>query len=301
MKVTFVQKDLGGILRHRMADLPHDGSRWSTSPAPAVTLYDRGGGELVASSAASTGPSTTLSSGVSSGAFALALTSVVDLERWQQYVIGPNDLGQWEETTLDGLSTGGGKALRPLQYAYEAGTTFKSHDLTFRVSSGVLESVARDCRATWRYTVKGPPPAEAPIEQKVSTTFHVAHYAPRYSLNADEVILRDPYADKVKGSNQRIDLLLRRLWESKVLPDIARMMPPGALVSGEDCDELLLLAWKHHSAVAARQVVLAESFVDMYQSQLGLLERTLTDLDESGGTDDAEVVRGPMTPRLLRG
>jgi len=304
MRVQFVQKDNGGILAHYMVDVPHDGSRWSSTPAPSVTLYDSGGGELVASTLASTGPSTRVSSGVSSGAAAIPLTSASGFERFEEYKIGPNNKGQWEWFTVDAVSTGGLGILGTLKNAYEVSTLVQSHRLSYRVSSGVLDTVARNCRAEWRYTAKGPPPAVAPIVREDSSIFHVAYYAPRYNLTESEVLQELPYARQLIDNDQRIDLIMRRLWERRVLPDIARMMEPGALVSGEQADELLLIAFQRWAILrkpgeAANER--AEMLAAEYSQALESLRDTLVDLDESGGTDETETPRGPSTPRILRG
>jgi len=304
MRVQFIQTSYGGVLRHTLVALPHDGARWSSSPSPSCILYGKGGGQLKASTLASTGPSTILSTAASAGASSLPMLASSDFERFEDYKIGPNAAGQWEWFTADKVSTGGVGILGNLQNAYEVSTTVESHDLLLRVSSGELSTVTRDCRATWSYTVAGPAPEKAPIERRVSDVFHVAKYAPRYSLTEAEVLQEIPAARQLINDAQRIDLIVKRLWHRRVLPDIAKLMRPGAVVSGEDCDELLLLAFQRWMVLrkpGEGATVRAEMLSDEYRVAMDELRNTLLDLDESGGTDDTEIPRGSATPRLLRG
>ena len=103
------------------------------------------------------------------------------------------------------------------------------------------------------------------------------------------------------GPGQRLDLVIRREWERRVLPSIARIMPPGALVSGEAADELLLAAVCQRLTNAARDDDAADRWGARYETLLGGLGDTLTDFDEDGVVDPLEKPRSPRAPRLMRG
>lgn len=293
MKVAFLQLDLGGTLRHTMVSVPSDGSRWDSSPAPAVVLYGPGGGEIRASTAATLGASHTLSSAVSSGSSILPVSSSTGFERYRDVVIGPNALGQWEWGTIDGLGATV-HLLDPLQYDYATSAQVQSHDLETIVTSADVGSVEHNCRAEWRYSVGS-------IPRRESTVFSVSRYAPRHGLNAADVAQEDPRVSEVIGSGQRVDLLIERLWERKVLPDIATLWRPGATVSGSDCDEALMAKVQETVARLARDFEAADHYREVYRAALDGLRQSLIDLDQDGSQDDTEVPQGTHTIRMLRG
>lgn len=296
MRVQFVQKDSGGVLSHTMADLPASGARWDASPAPTVTLIDASGGSILASTAATALSSTSTSASVDAGATAISVVTTTGMARWDQWLLGPNASGQFEWVILDAINatTHAVTVVDPLLYTYGSSTVIKSHTLTYTVNASTAGSIARDCRAEWSYAV-------ASIGRKESTIFHVSLYAPRRGVTAADFLQIEPRALKLVGSNQRLDLLLKHIWESRVLPDIGKVVPHGGLQSGSAADDCLILATQAHLSMKAKEVEISEEYGRRYGQALEELRATALDPDEDGAKDDEEAVRSVFTPRLLRG
>ncbi len=294
MTISFLQKSLGGKLTHTVADLSATGGRWDSTTAPTVVLYNRGGGELVASTACDLGIATVLSAAAAADQKSITVGTTSGVVRWDDYVVGPNISGQWEWVTVDGITSTAVTLVDDLTYAYSSGRAFKSHTMSITLTGGDVPTVNRDCFASWAYNVDGE-------SRKDSTTFHVSLYAPRLSLTPAMVIQEYPRADKIISDQQRIGLLIREKWRTRVLVDIGHMWAPGALVSGEVANEALLFKVVQHIARQARDMEGADMWGGLYLAALDSLRSTIIDLDESGGVGDDEIPRGVATPRLLRG
>lgn len=292
-KVAFVQLSVGGQIDHVMADLPHDGGRWDTSTTPAVVIYDSSGGELIASTAASTGPTTRLSTSTAAGVSTLPITSTSGWQRFEDVVIGPNIHGQWEWVTIVGVKTTALTIAPRTQYAYSTSDVVKSHRLFYAVAATTAAEVDRLRRAEWRYVVDG-------VERRESTEFHVSRYAPRLSLTAAAFLQEYPRGQRMIASHQDLDLLIRRVWFGRVLPDIARMIPPGAVASGAAIEAALIERVKAHLSEEAKDHDSADRYLETYKAELDGLRASLVDTDEDGSVDDTEIMPSVRTPRISR-
>jgi hypothetical protein len=295
MTIEFVQLSLGGVIHHNMVDVPHDGDRWADSPAPTVRLLNRDGTQLLASTAATVDASRSLTSTATAKSRTIPMTSTTGLKRWEEYVVGPNATGQWEWVTLDAIGSTSVTTLDPLVNTYSTGHGIKSHTMSYQVSTTTAAAVAQNCFAQWRYTVDS-------IERQEHTVFSISRYCPRLSLTPAEVIQHEPRALKQIGSDQKIGLILKRMFENRVLPDVAKILgSPGALVSGEAVDEAVLLKFQEIVSRKAKDYEGAHEYANLYVHQLDEIRLSVTDLDESGGQDVDEVPRSMRTPRIMRG
>jgi hypothetical protein len=291
----FLQTDLGGSLYHVMRELPSDGSRWDASPAPAVTLRTKDGGSLRASTAAELGPTTSVVSTALAGTTLIGIGVTTALRRWEEYVAGPNAAGEWERVRLDAVGSGYVKTLDPLVYSYSAGNTFKSCRLSTQVTAGDVATVEWLCFAEWRYAVDGQ-------VRKVSTPFNVSRYAPRLNITALDVVQFDPAARQQVGSDQKIDLILRDLWERHVLPDVAKLLgSPGAMVTAEAVDAALLYKFEEYVYRQSRNTERADKYAELYVNQLEEVSQGIVDIDQSGGQSDDELPPSPRSRRMVRG
>lgn len=295
MTYHFLQKDLGGSLWHVMRDLPADGARWDDTPAPAVTLYSRDGGTIRASTAVSVGPLTTVASSVAAGTTVIGIGTTTALRRWEEYVIGPNAAKEWERCKLDAVGGSYVKTLDPLVYSYSAGNEFKSHRLSTQVTTGNCGTVELNCWAEWSYAVDGQ-------TSKVSTPFNISRYAPRLNITALDVVQFDPAARDQIGPDQKIDLILRDIWERHVLPDVAKLLgSPGAMVTSESVDAALLYRFEEHVYRQGRNTERADKYAELYAKQLEEVSSGIVDIDQSGGQDDDEIPPSPRSRRMVRG
>jgi len=310
-RVAFLQVGAGGSVEHTIADLAPDGSAWDTidedddDTVPTVTLYGEGGaGVLVASQLCGYVMPTALSAASAAGGTTLEVDDVSGLSRWGEIVVGPGADGRWEWAILDGVTPGDPLVippvpgtlhlLSPLRYAYADGSAVGSRTLTATYTDAQITQVLRGCRLEWAYQRGGKTRVE-------NTIVHLSKYAPRYSLTAAEVMDSEPKAERMLGPGQRLDLMIRRTWDRRVLPSIARIMPPGALVSGEAADELLLAAVCQQLTNAARDTEAADRWGERYETLFGSLKDTLTDINEDGEVAATERPRNPRAPRLMRG
>lgn len=291
--IAFVQLSTGGLLEHRMVELPHDGDRWSSTPAPAVYLYDGDGVVLLSGALASTGTSTSTSAGASSGATTLGLASLTGVERFEEYVVGPNASGSWERVTV--LAAGGGQVSlsAKLANAYPAGSRFLSHRMTYQVSSSTAASVSRNCRAEWRYSVDG-------IARRESTIFHISRYAPRCPLTSELFFQEFPRGRNMIASGQHMEILIRQTWRGIVLPEIGHLFAPGALASGEAARPLLAAKLKQILCELARDFEAADVYQERWRAELELLRDSVIDLDEDGEQTDTERPQSPLVARMQR-
>ncbi|MCP3973184.1 MAG: hypothetical protein GY720_01685 [bacterium] len=295
MTIHFLQQEIGGTLEHVMKELPSDGARWDASPAPAVTLRTRDGGSLRASTAVSVGPSTTLSSAATVGARSVSLTLATGFARWEEYVIGPNVSGQWERVLADGIGSGTLTFLDPLVYAYGSGVTIKSHRLYSPVTGGTVGSVAWGAWAEWSYYVDS-------VRRKVATPFNVSRYAPRLEVTALDFLQTEPAARQMIGSDQKIDLMIRRRWEQVVLPDVAKILgSPGAMVSGEAVARAVIYSVQDLMYRTDGNMERANDYAELYVNQLQEATDGMVDLDESGGQSETEIPPSAHSRRMRRG
>ncbi len=295
MTIHFLQQDLGGTLEHIMKELPSDGTRWDASPVPAVTLYDRSGGTLRTSTAVSQGPTTTLSSAAAVGARSASVTAQTGFARWEEYVIGPNAAGQWERVLADGVGSGTVTFLDPLTYAYASGATIKSHRLYSPVTGGTVGSVAWGAWAEWSYYVDS-------VRRKVATPFNVSRYAPRLEVTALDFLQIEPAARQMIGSDQKIDLMIRRRWEQVVLPDVAKILgSPGAMVTGEAVERAVVYSVQDLMYRTTGNIERADNYAELYVTQLEEVSAGMVDLDQSGGQGETEIPPGAHSRRMRRG
>ena len=293
--MDFVQLDLGGVLVHTMVDVPHDGTRWAASPAPTVTLYHRGGGVLRDSATASTGPSLYVTSTAAADGRTIVCTTTTGLERWEQCYIRSTATGHWETVTVDKFTSTTVTILDPLRYSYSTGDYLESHRMTTTLSESDAGNVELNCWAQWAYTVDG-------VKRKESTVFHISRYAPRLSLTAAEAMQAEPRLRDMLGSDQRIELLLRRIWHKVILPDVSKMIgSPGGMVSGEAIEEAVLLKLQEYVLRKSNQFEAAAHYKELYSSQLDEMRLSVIDMDEDGGQARDETPRGARTPRVMRG
>jgi len=296
VRTAFLQLDHGGILDHVLADVPATGARWDDDPAPLVRLRSADGGTILDTTLAACGARTSTAGTVAAATKLLQLVTDMGFVRWEDVVIGPNAAGQWEWATVDGISAATAATwmtvLDDLSYAYGDACPVKSHRLAIQVGEDDCGSIERRGIAEWTYAI-----AEVPRQD--STLFAISRYAPRLSLTAQELLQEDPRVRRLVASTQRLDLMIRRIWERHVLPAIGRMWFPGALVAGEAAEEALV--WKIRSKLAldAKDYQAAEKYVEYYNSELSALRNSLIDLNESGVPD--EEIRGVANPRIMRG
>lgn len=291
--VAFVQLSAGGVIEHTMADVPQDGDRWSSSPAPAVWLYNDTGGLMLSGATATEGPSTSTSEGVSAGATDIPLVDLTGVERFAEYSIGPSATGSWERVTT--IAAGGGQVTvaAPIRNAYAAGVAFRSHRLTYQVSSSTANSVMRNCRAEWRYTVDG-------VQRRESTIFHVSRYAPRCPLTSETFFAEYPRGRNMIASSQHMEILIKEMWRGVVLPEIGRLFHPGALASGEAARPLLAAKLKQILCETARDFQAADIYQERWRAELELLRDTIVDLDEDGEQTEIERVPSPLVAQIRR-
>ncbi|MHC4644323.1 MAG: hypothetical protein ACYTBJ_02390 [Planctomycetota bacterium] len=291
----FLQVQLGGSLSHTMKDLPSDGARWDATPAPSVVLKTKSGGSLRGSTDVTLGPTTTLASGAVAGTTLVGIGTTSALRRWEEYVIGPNPAGEWERCLLDAVGSSYVKTLDELEYTYSTGDTFRSTRMSTTVTAGTVGAVEINCFAEWRYAVDGQ-------IRKESTRFHVSRYAPRLTVTALDAVQYDPaFRDQV-GSNQRIDLLLRMVWENYIKPDITKVLgSPGAVISGEAVHEATLLRAEEYIYRQGRNTERADKYAELYASKLEEIVLGPVDLDQSGGQSKDEIPPGMRSRPMVRG
>ncbi len=298
----FVQLAIGGVIDHSMVDVPHDGARWDASPAPTCTLHHRNGGVIASSTAATVGLSFTVKE-ASAESRTISLVSTTGLERFGEYLLGPNANGQWEWVTVEAFEPEDDEdsysvtVLDELQHSYSSDdpTTLKSHRLTLELSAAQSASVESGCFAAWAYMVDS-------VKRIEHTTFAISRYAPRMSLTPAEAISVSPRLRDLIGSDQRVEVVLRRLWRRHLMPDVAKILgSSGAVLSGESLEQAHLYKLGEQLAREAKDHESAANYSELYTSALDEIRTDVVDLDESGGQDDDETPRGLSTPRLLRG
>lgn len=292
----FLQIGAGGVLSHTMVDVPSDGTRWDASPAPTVTLHHRAGGVIGTASTAATTVAAVAVTSATAGAKAITLsTSTTALERLEEYMLGPNAAGQWEWVTIDGVSSTAVTVLDDLRYSYTSEASLTDHRMKLTVTEGDASSPETGCFAAWAYYVDG-------VLRIEHTTFAISRYAPRQSLTAAEAIGVFPRLIELLGSNQRVEVVLRRLWRRHVLPDVAKILgASGAVVAGESLEQAHLYKLGEQLAREAKDHESAERYSELYSAALDEMRTTVTDIDEDGGQSDDETPRGRRTPRMLRG
>ena len=285
------------MLWHQHKDLPPDGARWDSSPAPTVTLYNKSGGELRAVTTASLGPTTTLASSVVAGARAIGISDTTSLRRWEEYHIGPNAAGEHEWVRLDSVGNGYVKALDPVVYAYSSGNALQSHRMSTLVTTGTTGSVEWSCFAVWSYYVDA-------VLRNVSSEFHISHYAPRLNVTEIDWLQHNPGLRQLIGRDQKPGLILRDLWHQVVLPDVAKLLgSAGAMVAGEAVDRAVLYRADEYIYRQANNMERADVCAEQYTNQLEEIAAgiNIIDVDESGGQSDDELPPSPRIQELLRG
>ena len=309
-RVQFLQVDVGGHVEHVVTDLGSDGAGFDAATlvpvyaGPTVELKGSDGSEVVASQLATVVAPTKLLAAVAAGATQITVPTTTGLKRFDQIVIGPSsDEGRWEWAMIDGLkaSTVGPPAvagtlflLAPLRYAYGVNDVVGTRTLAVDFEDDEITEVQRNCRLIWTYQRSGVTIVE-------NTVVHLSRYAPRYSLSDAEVEAVVPTALRMLGPHQRLTLIIRQVWERRVLPSIARLMNPGGLVTGEAADELLLAAVAQQINEAAGKPEQADRWRETYDGLLGGLQDTITDLDEDGEQATTEKPRSRNVARLNRG
>jgi len=299
-RVVFLQVDCGGRAEHVVTDVAGDGTGWDDGTTPTVVLYGSGGStEIVAEQNATVVAPTELEAAEATKSQSISVSDSTGLRRWDQIVIGPSSRnGRWEWGIIDGIVTGLNSdtlyLLAPLQHDYAKGDAVGARTLAVEFTAEQITAVRRHCRLEWKYIQAG-------LARRESTVVHLSRYCPRYALSDAELEAVVPTALRKIGPHQRLTLIIRQVWERKVLPSIARLMPPGGLVSGEAADELLLAAVAHQVCEAARDNDQADRWAEAYDGLLGGLQDSITDLDESGYQSSIEKPRSRRSVRALRG
>lgn len=292
--IHFAQLNKGGVLYHTMADVPPDGARWDASPAPTVTLYSTSSGVIRAAESATLGPSTTLGAAAAARATSLTVAATTGISRFDRMVVGPNAAGQWEWVTVDGAAGTTVTLLDPLDYSYEISSVLKSHTMSTTLSSSDAGSTIRRCRADWAYTVDS-------VARVESTPYVVSRYAPRLAVTAADVIQHEPRAKKLIGSNQQIEILIKSIWETRVLPDIAKLYgSPGSVPSGESLQQALLAKFDAHVARRTGAYEAELRYEEIYQELIDEVRVGMIDTDEDGDVED-ETPRTTRVARVMRG
>jgi hypothetical protein len=290
-----VQLDIGGTLKFTLkgADMPHNGARWDSSPAPWCSLYHPGGGSITASASVTAGLSTALSAAATAGSDVIDLVSTTGCQRWRDYLVGPNASGQHEFSILDKVSTDTVTTLAPLKYTYAAGNNFKSHDLTLTLTSGWCATPERNCRAEWGFYIGG-------VKYKRSTIYHCSRYCPTLTIGEDDIESIVPNARRMISNDQRIGLILNHLWERVILRDISRFFNPSAIASGEAEEEAVIYKFRWYIAAQNKKKEEAEYWDEKYIEALDAVRESYLDLDESGGQSDDEIADSLMSRTILR-
>jgi len=295
MPIQFVQKDKGGTIYSDVVDTAP--ARWEDDPAPTVTIYERTGGELVASQAATLGPSTTLSAASAAGTSSVTLTAVTSINVGDTLCLGPNTGGQWEWVTVNSV-TSATKVLTlrdDLQYTYANADVIKSHRLSIALTAANADAIYENARALWAYEV-------ATNQARTDTTiFHVSKWVPKQTLRDQDVLIRQPRAHDLLGSRQRLTQLIRDVWERDILEDLGVMFNPGALLSGDVLRQAHLYRVLAEIALMAGDEEGQQHNNVLYQTAWErVMQQTLADVDGDGEVDDNDIIRSTMTGRVYR-
>ncbi len=231
--MQFVEIDKGGVIHHTLVDVPHDGARWDASPAPTCTLYAKDGGEILASQAATLGPSTTLSASAAAGGTSLSVTSATSFRVGERIWVGPNSSGQWEDQICVAVAAGSVTTATELAYSYGSGVTVKSHRMTVTVTSSDASAIRPFARADWEFAVDG-------VSRREEDQFHIARHVPRHSVTVSSIRDFAPILSPSIGSDQDLRRLIAATWERFVLPAIFKSWEPGAVVDASAMDQALI-------------------------------------------------------------
>lgn len=295
--MQFVQYGHGGKVRSVMTDVPSDGSRWDSTPAPVCVIYDRDGAQLVASRTASLGPSATIVTSVAAGVKTMSVVGAASLlfEVDERVWIGPNDSGEWEDQLIDKVGTNSISVADELAHSYESGTTIKSHRLFVIVEASLASGIWPFARAEWTYYVDS-------VSRLEVDQVHFSRYVPRHSVTPATIRGYAPSADRTLASTQSLRRFIDRVWQDQVLPDVFRQWNPGAIVDASALDQALI-----HRVLAAiylesmdRDGYLAE--IEEYKDAVSRgFQATVIDNDQDGAEEDGEGYFGSDIARVLRG
>lgn len=298
MPVKFVQVSRGGVVGHEVSD--HAPYTWDTNSSTAaivtVTIRDSTGGELVASSAATRGPKTTISANASAQATTISVTAATGISQGDVLLIGPNASGQWEWITVDGVNSSTlVLTLRDrLQYAYASGVAVKSPKVTKSLTATNCDTTRRNCRAEWAYTANG-------VACTETSLFHMSVWNPRLTLRDQDVLIRQPRAIDVLGTRQRLSQLIRDVWERDILEDVAARMDPAGLVDGDALRQAHLYRVLMEIALMAGDSDGRDRYGAQYKSAFDrALAGTLADTDGDGAISDSDIIRPAWTGVLRR-
>ena len=288
MPVSFLQKDKGGDLTYEAPE------RWDASPAPTVTLYDPTGGELVASQAATLGPSTTLDGAAAAGQTTIPLTATTGISVGDELTV-ENSSGQSERVTVAAVSSGVSITVRDeLQYTYASSDTCESTRLSVTVSAAQAEASHRNCYARWAYSVG----SQAQID---TTLFHISVWAPRLNLDEQDILRREPRAVQILGTRQRLSDLIEDVWVNEILEELGQACDPGALLSGEALRMATLYRTLAEIWLANQDHEQMDRCMDLYRGAWErVLQQTPVDVDQSGTVSDDDLVSPAWTGRLYR-
>lgn len=295
-----IQRDQGGTLSVELVSLAP--VRWDASPAPTVTLlYPDGSSELVASQAATEGPSTAVATGgASAGDTDIPVDDTTGITVGRTCRVGPNALGQWEWATISAVDTTGvGDAgtisvRDELRYDYADGDPIESHRLEVDVSSTEADSVRRDCHARWTYTVGG-------VERHTTTLFTISIWSPTCPLTDQDVLRRNAQAANLIGSRQLLTDLIEDLWD-ELLGDLSTRVDPGVWVSGGTLRAALLYRVLADIPVANGDDAARDRYWQLYEAEWNkVLSVPVADVDGDGTITENDIVLPACVSRLRRG
>lgn len=295
MPIQFVQVDKGGDIYEDVVDIAP--ARWEADPAPTVTIMSRTGDELVASQAATLGPSTTLAAAATADSSSATLAAVTSINVGDTLCLGPNSGGQWEWVTVDSV-TSATKIIQlrdDLRYTYAVGDAIKSHRLSVTLTGAEADAIYENARAQWAYEI-------ATNQARTDTTiFHISKWVPKMTLRDQDVLVRQPRAIDLLGTRQRLEQLIEDVWKRDILEDLGQMFNPGGLLSGD------VLRQAHMYRVLAEVEIMSgdqegqEQYLRLYQSSWErVMQQVVADVDGDGQIDDDDIVRSTMTGRVYR-
>lgn len=298
MAVKFVQVSRGGTVHHDVVD--HAPSLWDiatvASNSVRVTIYDATGGELVAVSNATRGPSTTLTASASADATTITVVSATGISADDVMLLGPNASGQWEWTTVDGVNASTLTiTLRDgLRHAYESGVAIRSPRISKTLTATNCDTTRANCRAAWLYEVGD----QAIVETSI---FHMSVWAPRLTLRDQDVLVRQPRAVDILGTRQRLTQLIRDVWERDVLEEVAARFDPAGLVDGDALRQAHLYRVLMEIALMAGDTDGRDRYGAQYRAAFDrALASTLADTDGDGQIGDDDIIRPAWTGVLRR-
>ena len=285
--IQFVQKDRGGELYIYLSRTIDTGN------TPTVKLISESGSTFVASQNATKGPNTTLDDSASSGQKVIPLTATTSINGGEKYRIGPNSIGQFEDVTVDTLTSGVSVTVRDdLNYSYASGDVFRSQKLTVSVTADEADEIRHNCQAEWTFESDSQEYAEY-------STFYISLYCPSLTVHEQDILKREPKAKNMLASRQPLREYIQDIFNREILGDIAEIMPPGSIITASAVHSATIHRVIAELALSNDKLERYDKRMEAYRAELSRATR-LVDTDEDQETDD-EIVYSPMAVRIIRG